>query len=581
MHIKKEEKMDNKKQVYVIDTNVLIDYTDIIPSPDEGFRPLDEPTVDLSAAHLVIPSVVIRELSGFKKEKSERGRASRRVLDRLDTITADCAERLVDTYSRGISTTVGNQIITVLPVHKDFRNGLPYRPADDDNDGQIILAALTVQFLQAELPVDGTARIEDLGQLSSDRLTLLTNDKGLRIRARERGLRVMRYGYRMPTPYTGRRDITVPRELFLEFCKSKSIPVEQFTEAMPSEPPLAANEFIIMALADPQDYPSDFMPQYYRNIARYDAENGKLVHLKYAHDFPVSLKNAGQAIYAEALMNPEFAAVICMGPPGSGKTFMATIYGYKACQNGDFIGVTVVPCENRSSLGALPGSLDEKMDPDVQPLKNALRNYLLHEDSDFRKELKNIKKYGPSHQNSCKASNGSGTKNGKSEPTQEQKNGKPDAKNGDKPQNDANNAPRERSLKVKLKDAVDAIWEDLFSNIPIEYARGRDFAYELAIYDEFQDQNAKQADTLIKRLGEDGKIVLTGDVYQTHAAYLDEYNNGLVYASSLVYDNPMVAQVCFLEDEVIRHPLVKLIAKRQKALNITARTSERLDEHPI
>jgi hypothetical protein len=43
----------------------------------------------------------------------------------------------------------------------------------------------------------------------------------------------------------------------------------------------------------------------------------------------------------------------------------------------------------------------------------------------------------------------------------------------------------------------------------------------------------------------------------------------------------MVAQVCFLEDEVIRHPLVKLIAKRQKALNTTARTSERLDEHPI
>ncbi|MBR2709591.1 PhoH family protein [Candidatus Saccharibacteria bacterium] len=573
--------MDNKKQVYVIDTNVLIDYTDIIPSPDKGFRPLDEPVVDLSEAHLVIPSIVIRELSSFKGENSEREHASRKVLNRLDILTKTCNERLVDAYKHGISVTVGEQIITVLPVHKDFQKCLPFNPSDDDNDGQIILAALTMQFHLAGLKTDGTAAPNDLSLLPSSQVTLLTNKNRLRIRARERGIRAMCYHYKLRDPYTGRRDITVPRELFLEFCKSKSIPVERFTELMPSEPPLAANEFIIMALADPQDYPSDFVPQYYRNIARYDAENGKLVHLKYAHDFPVSLKNAGQAIYAEALMNPEFAAVICMGSPGSGKTFMATIYGYKACQNGDFIGVTVVPCENRSSLGALPGSLDEKMDPDVQPLKNALRNYLLHEDSDFRKELKNTKKYGPSCQNGSKTSNGSGTKNGKSESTQEQKNGKSDAKNGDKPQNDANNAPRERSLKVKLKDAVDAIWEDLFSSIPIEHAGGRDFAYELAIYDEFQDQNAKQADTLIKRLGKEGKIILTGDIYQTHSAYLDEYNNGLTYASNLVYDNPMVAQVCFLEDEVIRHPLVRLIAERQKA-RITARsTSERLDEVPI
>jgi phosphate starvation-inducible PhoH-like protein len=86
----------------------------------------------------------------------------------------------------------------------------------------------------------------------------------------------------------------------------------------------------------------------------------------------------------------------------------------------------------------------------------------------------------------------------------------------------------------------------------------------LALYDEFQDQNATQADTLIKRLGSEGKIVLTGDTEQVHAPYLDSGNNGLVYATQLLYDNPMVAQVYFTEAEVVRHPLVKAVAERQK-----------------
>ena len=101
--------------------------------------------------------------------------------------------------------------------------------------------------------------------------------------------------------------------------------------------------------------------------------------------------------------------------------------------------------------------------------------------------------------------------------------------------------------------------------IPIENARGRDFAYELAIYDEFQDQSVSQADTLIKRLGADGKIIITGDIDQIHAPYIDPSSSGLAYASRQLMNSPMVAQVCFTEEEVIRHPLVKMITQRQKA----------------
>ena len=193
-----------------------------------------------------------------------------------------------------------------------------------------------------------------------------------------------------------------------------------------------------------------------------------------------------------------------------------------------------MPCENRSNIGALPGDLEEKMDPDLQPLKNALRNYLLTSDVKLRKELEALQKFGTN----CKQK-----------------------KNGPEPGEDTSD---KRSIKTKLKDRVNMIWDNWFSSVPIEHARGRDFAHELAIYDEFQDQNISQADTLIKRIGADGKIILTGDIHQIHAPYLDEDNNGLVYAAQLLYDNPLVAQVCFTEDEVVRHPLVKAIAKRQK-----------------
>ncbi len=310
---------------------------------------------------------------------------------------------------------------------------------------------------------------------------------------------------------------------------------------MPDERPLVANEFIVMEVADELDYPSYYDPEldpYFSNIGRYDADTDMIVPLKYVSSFPVKPRNPGQAIYAEALTNPDFAAVICTGPAGCGKTFMATVYGYNACKDGEFIGVTVIPCESHSKIGALPGDLDEKMDPDVQPLKNALRNYLLIDDSKLRKELDNLKKFGTDSKSK---------------------------KNGDSSEDD--NGSKQRSIKAKLKDRVDLIWDNWFSSIPIENARGRDFAYELAVYDEFQDQNVSQADTLIKRLGSDGKIIITGDIEQIHAPYLDRSNNGLVYASRLLYDNPMVAQVCFTEEEIIRHPLVRAVATRQKDAN--------------
>ncbi len=567
--------MDERKLSYVIDTNVLIDYIDIIPSPDGVQAKLEEATADLSEAHLIIPTVVIRELSNFKKEKSERGKAARQALGRIYKLVVGSQYTMDEVYNlqAGISLSAGKQTLSVLPVHKNFTDALPYHPSDTDMDGQIILTALSVAMIGAGLPVNGGASAQDVLKLKSENVILLTNDKGLAIRARERGLKTERYGYKYPDPYTGRRNVVVPKELFLEFYNTQSISREEFEQALPDERKLVANEFIVMELTDEADYPRDFNPRdsrWFEHIGRYNAEEDAIVRLRFAPNFPLRLKNAGQAMYAEALMDPNIAAVVCSGPAGCGKTYMSTIYGYEACKNGDFIGVTTVPCESHSSIGALPGDLDEKMDPAVQPLKNAIRNYLLDNDNQLNKELVLLQKFGANDNGKHNGKRDDDKNNNKYSRRSSRRDG-----NYDRDNENADNRPDKRSLKEKLRDRVDLIWDNWFTNVPIENARGRDFAYELAIYDEFQDQNAQQADTLIKRIGRNGKIVITGDIRQIHSAYLDHNNNGLVYASQLLYDNPLVVQVCFTEDEIIRHPLVEFVAEKQALLAAeTARPSE-------
>ena len=539
-----------ERPIYVIDTNILVDYPDIIPPVEGAAVNVREPTVDLSSADIVIPTAVVRELSSFKREKSERGRVARKILRRLREHVEGASRPMGASY-RMLAPTMLNEAgvgLSILPVHKNFRRALPFNPSDDDMDGQIILAVLTVVMLRMGLPIDGTATTEEvmmLGVQQTD-ITLLTNDNGLAIRARERGIRTSRYGYRMPEPYIGRREVVVTSDLMKYFLSEGKIErdiwkMEGLT--FEQERHLAANEFVIMRLDDDVDSDSDM--SHFENVGRYDENEDAIVRLKYAPEFPMPLRNVGQAIYAEALMNPAFAAVVCTGPAGSGKTYMATIYGYTACARGDFIGVVVVPCESRSTIGALPGDLNEKMRLDVRPLKNALRNYMLKNDRSIKTELASIRAGRGPYPLELLWQDG-----------------------------EQEIAHSQRSLKQRLEEYVEAIWDYWFMNIPIENARGLDFTKELAIYDEFQDQNPAQADTLIKRLGQDGKIVLTGDLEQIHAPYLDAFNNGLTYASQLLYNNPMVARVHFTEDEVIRHPLVRMIAERQKAQRIVERYAE-------
>lgn len=309
---------------------------------------------------------------------------------------------------------------------------------------------------------------------------------------------------------------------------------------MPSEPPLVDNEFLVM-YPEGDLYPGAWRDEdynFFSNIGRYSAADDTIYPLKYQSQLDVSIKNPGQAIYAEALMDPNVTAVICTGPAGTGKTYMATIYAYTSYKSGNFDGISIVPCQTENSYGYLPGDLDEKLDPNVRPIKRALRNYLLNTKKEIQRKQHISQKFGNSDEFL--------DFDDESHPRKE----------------------KDKSLKALLDDNVENIWKNWFGPpVPIENARGDDFRGEIAIFDEFQDQNRTQARTLLTRLGTGGKMIITGDVEQIHAAYLDRDNNGLTFARNLLKGLPGVAQVTFTEDEVIRSPLVQAIIQRLSSPN--------------
>ena len=65
---------------------------------------------------------------------------------------------------------------------------------------------------------------------------------------------------------------------------------------------------------------------------------------------------------------------------------------------------------------------------------------------------------------------------------------------------------------------------------PLTYIRGRSIPNQFMIVDEAQNLTPHEVKTIVSRAGEGTKIVLTGDPYQIDNPYMDATSNGLVHA---------------------------------------------------
>ena len=94
-------------------------------------------------------------------------------------------------------------------------------------------------------------------------------------------------------------------------------------------------------------------------------------------------------------------------------------------------------------------------------------------------------------------------------------------------------APIQDNLKNLMGN--DKITLDMYMDegkIEIEamtFIRGRSIANAFIIIDEAQNMTKHEIKTVLTRVGEGTKIVLTGDIEQIDNVYLDETTNGLTY----------------------------------------------------
>jgi PhoH-like ATPase len=93
----------------------------------------------------------------------------------------------------------------------------------------------------------------------------------------------------------------------------------------------------------------------------------------------------------------------------------------------------------------------------------------------------------------------------------------------------------------------------------LTYIRGRSISNAFIIVDEAQNLTAHELKTIITRVGENTKLVLTGDVEQIDNVYIDETSNGLTHAVERFKSYDISGHVTLVKGE--RSKIATLAAK--------------------
>jgi PhoH-like ATPase len=93
---------------------------------------------------------------------------------------------------------------------------------------------------------------------------------------------------------------------------------------------------------------------------------------------------------------------------------------------------------------------------------------------------------------------------------------------------------------------------------PLTYIRGRSIPHQFMIVDEAQNLTPHEIKTIVSRVGEGTKVVLTGDIQQIDNPYLDQSSNGLSYVIEKFKGVPLAGHVTLARSE--RSELASLAA---------------------
>ncbi|RKZ31237.1 ribonuclease [bacterium] len=427
-----------KKKLFVVDTNVILyDHQSIY-----NFEEHD----------VVVPIVVLEELDRFKKGSDLINFEAREFIRQLDKLSGD---RLL---KKGIPLGDGRGRLFVEVA--DPRSELVDKAFSEPKPDHRILALA-----------------DQLREKRKDReVIIISKDINLRMKAKSLGIPAEDYEKgkirNIDELYTG-------RELYEDVEKSV---LSRFYE----EP------FAVPASDLPLD--GDPVPHQYfifRNrsasvLAHFDPEKRMLGRVDKQTAFGIQPRNAEQTFALDALMRQEVRLVTLTGKAGTGKTLLALAAALQQRNRYRqiYLARPVVPLGNRD-MGYLPGDVNEKLDPYMQPLYDNL-GVIRHK---FPVESADHKIIGK---------------------------------------------------MVETEKLVIT---------PLAYIRGRSLEKIFFIVDEAQNLTPHEVKTIITRAGEGAKLVFTGDIYQIDTPYLDSQSNGLTYLVDRMRGQDIFAHVNLIKGE--------------------------------
>ena len=311
---------------YILDTNVLLhDPNSLLNFQDN---------------HVLIPIEVVEEIDRFKRDSSELGQNARSVSRLLDSL------RGTGRLSEGVALKNGGHLRILLDSRTGTGNGGLHTTVQNV-DNQILAHALAVKQRAPEAPT-----------------VLVSKDINLRIKADAHGLAAEDYEtdrVRLQDLYSGMFDLTVTAEQIAKFRTDEELPLPTNRQYFPNE---------YGTLTEPAN-PKRTV------LAKVDATGRKLVPIVDVREgvWGIKPRNREQHFAFDALLDDRIKLVTLMGKAGTGKTLMAMAAGLKrTVMDREFRRLVVArpTISMGKELGFLPGSLEEKLGPWMQPIHDAL-----------------------------------------------------------------------------------------------------------------------------------------------------------------------------------------------------------------
>ncbi len=408
-------------KTFILDTNVILHDASCIHHFQEN--------------DIVIPLTVIEEIDHFKRGTQVINLNAREFARTLDSITGN------GLFNGGVSLGKGKGMVRIA-IAKGLSPAIQEVFREDNADHRILSVAYDLNH--------HTRRPQPA--------ILVTKDVNMRMKAKALSIPA--------------EDYTTDRVHSIEALYSGKETLEDIADDLLNalyQPPYEVPAGQLL-----RTHPVEMVPGKYfilRNpnrsvLACCDQANEKLRKVDKVPAYGIKPRNAEQIFAIDALTRTNIPLVTLTGKAGTGKTLLALASAIHVKKNYRqiFVARPVVPLSNKD-MGYLPGDIESKLAPYMQPLWD---------------NLKVIQNQYPEE---------------------------------DKPY---------QQIEQMLSDGKLVIE-------PLSYIRGRSLQRVFFIVDEAQNLTPHEIKTIITRAGEGVKFVLTGDIYQIDHPYLDAQSNGLSY----------------------------------------------------